>query len=123
MIWAGDQQTDFSEGDGLPSVIPMGLNLGLAGFPYFGSDIAGYMSQGTTPTTEELFYRWTTFGALTPVMRTHHGRSARENYQWEHDAGADRALSSLGAPAHAARRLPPRARAAATTAMACRWSG
>lgn len=88
VIWPGDQQTDFSEGDGLPSVIPMGINLGLAGFPYFGSDIAGYMSQGTAPTSEELFYRWTTFGALTPVMRTHHGRSARENYQWEADPGA-----------------------------------
>lgn len=87
VIWPGDQQTDFSEGDGLPSVIPMGINLGLAGFPYFGSDIAGYMSQGTSPTTEELFYRWTSFGALQPVMRTHHGRSATENYQWETDAG------------------------------------
>jgi alpha-glucosidase len=86
VVWAGDQQTDFSEGDGLPSVIPMGLNLGLAGFPYFGSDIAGYMSQGTQPTDHELFQRWTTFGALQPVMRTHHGRSARENVQWETDA-------------------------------------
>lgn len=86
VIWPGDQQTDFSEGDGMPSVIPMGINLGLAGFPYFGSDIAGYMSQDTTPTTEELFYRWTTFGAMQPVMRTHHGRSARENWQWEQDA-------------------------------------
>ena len=88
VVWAGDQQTDFSEGDGIGSVIPMGLNLGLAGFPYFGSDIAGYMSQSTIPTTEELFYRWVTFGALQPVMRTHHGRSARDNFQWENDAAA-----------------------------------
>jgi hypothetical protein len=87
VIWAGDQQTDFSDGDGLPSVIPIGLGLGLAGFPYFGHDVAGYMSQGTQPTNEELFYRWTTFGALSPVMRTHHGRSARENVQWETNAG------------------------------------
>jgi alpha-glucosidase len=86
VVWPGDQQTDFSDGDGLPSVIPMGLNLGLAGFPYFGSDIAGYMSQGTMPTSNELFHRWTTFGALQPVMRTHHGRSARENVQWETSA-------------------------------------
>lgn len=95
VLWPGDQQTDFSDGDGLPSVIPIALNTGLAGFPYFGSDIAGYMSQKTTvtpdtePTTQELFYRWTTFGALQPVMRTHHGRSARENYQWEADTGAE----------------------------------
>ncbi len=88
VIWSGDQQTDWSVGDGLPSVIPMGIGLGITGFPYFGGDIAGYMSQGTVPTSEELFYRWTAFGAFQPVMRTHHGRSARDNFQWEHDAGS-----------------------------------
>lgn len=87
VMWAGDQQTDFSDGDGLPSVIPIGLGLGLAGFPYFGHDIGGYMSQSTVPTTEELFYRWTTFGALSPVMRTHHGREVMKNVQWETNAG------------------------------------
>lgn len=87
VMWAGDQQTDWSEGDGLPSVIPIGLGLGLAGFPYFGHDIGGYMSQGTVPTSEELFYRWTTFGAMSPVMRTHHGRSVMENVQWEANDG------------------------------------
>lgn len=85
VIWPGDQQTDWSDGDGLPSVIPMGIGLGLTGFPYFGGDIGGYMSQGTTNTTEELWYRWASFGALQPVMRTHHGRSADANFQWEHD--------------------------------------
>ncbi len=89
-LWAGDQQTDFNAGDGLQSVIPMGLGLGVTGFPYFSHDIGGYITQGAgvTPTTEELFYRWVTFGALTPIMRTHHGRDARANYQWEADAGS-----------------------------------
>lgn len=86
VLWAGDQQTDFSEGDGLRSVIPMGIGLGVTGFPYFGHDIAGYMSQTTIPTTKELWFRWVTFGALSPVMRTHHGRSARMNWNWESDA-------------------------------------
>jgi alpha-glucosidase (family GH31 glycosyl hydrolase) len=87
VMWAGDQQTDWSDGDGFPSVIPIGLGLGLTGFPYFGHDIGGYMSQGTVSTSEELFYRWTTLGALSPVMRTHHGRNVDTNVQWEHDAG------------------------------------
>jgi sulfoquinovosidase len=87
VMWAGDQQTDFTEGDGYPSVIPIGLGMGLAGFPYYGHDIGGYMSQQTTPTTEELFYRWTSLGALTPVMRTHHGRAVKENVNWETNAG------------------------------------
>jgi alpha-glucosidase (family GH31 glycosyl hydrolase) len=85
VMWAGDQQTDWSEGDGMPSVIPMGLGLGVTGFPYYGSDIGGYMSQFTTPTTKELWFRWCTLGALSPVMRTHHGRSARDNWSWERD--------------------------------------
>ena len=88
VVWAGDQQTDFSAGDGLPSVIPMGIGLGLTGFPYFGHDIAGYMSQGTVPASEELWQRWVTFGALSPVMRTHHGRAMGENHSWETDAAA-----------------------------------
>jgi len=88
VLWAGDQQTDFTPGDGLASVIPMGIGLGVTGFPYFGHDIAGYMSQGTEPVSRELWFRWVTFGALSPVMRTHHGRSARANWSWERDAAS-----------------------------------
>ena len=88
VLWAGDQQTDWSVGDGLPSVIPMGLGLGVVGFPYFAHDVGGYMSQLTVPTSRELWFRWVTLGALTPVMRTHHGRSARENWSWESDAAS-----------------------------------
>ncbi|HOX42603.1 MAG TPA: glycoside hydrolase family 31 protein [Myxococcota bacterium] len=86
VLWAGDQLTDFSQGDGLPSVIPMGLNLGLSGFPYFAHDIGGYTGNIAPPTTRELWFRWVTLGALTPVMRTHHGRMAFANWSWESDA-------------------------------------
>jgi alpha-glucosidase len=86
VFWAGDQQTDFQEGDGLPSVIPMGIGTGVTGFPYFGSDIAGYMSAlADGPTSKELWFRWLSFGALSPVMRTHHGKSAFDNWNWESD--------------------------------------
>ena len=85
VMWAGDQQTDFSVGDGLPSVIPMGIGLGITGFPYYAHDIAGYQSAGTEPATKELWFRWCSLGALSPVMRTHHGRSAHANWHWEKD--------------------------------------
>jgi alpha-glucosidase (family GH31 glycosyl hydrolase) len=88
VVWAGDQQTDFQEGDGLPSVIPMGIGLGVTGFPYYGHDIAGYMHLLTTPTTRELWYRWVTLGALSPVMRTHHGRAPVASWHWERDAAS-----------------------------------
>lgn len=86
VVWAGDQQTDFTPDDGMASVVPIGIGLGMTGFPYFGHDIAGYMSQLTEPVTRELWFRWVTFGALSPVMRTHHGREARMNWNWESDA-------------------------------------
>ena len=85
VVWAGDQQTDFSVGDGLPSVVPMGLGLAMTGFPYYGSDIGGYASFGSEATTKALFFRWVELGALSPVMRTHHGKSAQANWQWEQD--------------------------------------
>ncbi len=86
VLWAGDQQTDWTTDDGMPSVIPMGIGLGVTGFPFFGHDIAGYMSELTEPSTKELWFRWLTFGALSPVMRTHHGRDAENNWNWEADA-------------------------------------
>ena len=123
VMWAGDQQTDWSDGDGFPSVIPIGLGLGLAGFPYFGHDIGGYMDQGTTTTSEELFYRWTTLGALSPVMRTHHGRQVDAERAVGVRRRHDRALPPLDAVSHAARRRTSRARSRASSEMACRCSG
>ena len=86
VVWAGDQRTSFQIDDGLPTVIPMGINLGLSGVSTYAHDIAGYQS-GTNPTsTKELFFRWTSLGALTPVMRTHHGIDARANWKFDSDA-------------------------------------
>ena len=70
IVWAGDQQCDWSEGDGIRTVVPAGLNLGLSGIPYFTHDIAGF-SGG--PSTKELYLRWTELGAFSPIMRTHRG--------------------------------------------------
>ncbi len=42
--WVGDQQTNWGELDGLPTVVPAMLNLGLAGQPFVTHDIAGFAS-------------------------------------------------------------------------------
>jgi alpha-glucosidase (family GH31 glycosyl hydrolase) len=88
VVWAGDQRTSFQPDDGLPTVVPMGINLGLAGVSTYAHDIAGYQSgRGRNPpSTKELFFRWTSLGALTPVMRTHHGIEARLNWRFDSDA-------------------------------------
>lgn len=86
VVWAGDQRTSFQKDDGLPTVIPMGINLGLAGVSMYAHDIAGYQSATNPPSTKELFFRWVSLGALTPVMRTHHGIDARRNWKLDSDA-------------------------------------
>jgi alpha-glucosidase (family GH31 glycosyl hydrolase) len=63
----------------------MALNLGLAGWSTTGSDIGGYQSATNPPTTKELFFRWSALGALEPAMRTHHGRTAKKNWQLDSD--------------------------------------
>jgi alpha-glucosidase (family GH31 glycosyl hydrolase) len=85
-VWPGDQRTDFEPDDGMPIVIPMGIGLGLGGVSTFGSDIAGYQSSTNPTSTKELFFRWTELGALSPVMRTHHGLSAHDNWRFDSDA-------------------------------------
>jgi alpha-glucosidase len=80
--WVGDQEADFSETDGLPTVVPAMLNLGLAGQPYVTHDIAGF-SGG--PGTKELYLRWTELGAFTPFMRTHDGNNRDKNWCWDRD--------------------------------------
>lgn len=82
VVWAGDQEADWSEGDGFPTVVTAGLNSGLSGVSVFTHDIGGF-SGG--PTTKELFWRWTELGAFTPVMRTHDGLKKSENYQFDSD--------------------------------------
>ncbi len=85
VVWAGDQNTDFDTLDGLPSIIPIGLNLGLSGASTYATDIAGYSNLDSPPTTKELYFRWSSLAALTPVMRTHHGNAADKNWHWLRD--------------------------------------
>ncbi len=76
----------FSPYDGLPTVVPALLNLGLSGVPYATHDIGGFSSLTTPPRTKELFLRWTELGAFTPIMRTHEGDKKDQNWQWDSDA-------------------------------------
>ncbi|MCX7959894.1 MAG: hypothetical protein N3B13_12705, partial [Deltaproteobacteria bacterium] len=40
VVWAGDQRTSFDEDDGLPTIIPIGIGLGICGVSNYGHDIA-----------------------------------------------------------------------------------
>jgi alpha-glucosidase (family GH31 glycosyl hydrolase) len=85
VIWAGDQRTDFETDDGLPTVVPIGIGLGIVGISTYGHDIAGYQSATNAPSTKELYFRWTELGAWSPVMRTHHGTVPKLEWSWMRD--------------------------------------
>jgi alpha-glucosidase (family GH31 glycosyl hydrolase) len=85
VVWAGDQRTSFDPDDGLPTVLPLGLGLAAAGVPVFTHDVGGYQSLGNPPTTRELWFRWASLGAFTPILRTHHGAFDDQNWQFDSD--------------------------------------
>lgn len=83
--WAGDQRTSFDADDGYPTVVPMSIGAGVSGIAWYGSDIAGYQSLDNPPSTKELWFRWCTLGAFSPLMRTHHGAYKDDNWQFDSD--------------------------------------
>ncbi|MBR0164752.1 MAG: alpha-glucosidase [Lachnospiraceae bacterium] len=81
LLWAGDQCVDYSEDDGLPSVITAALSAGLSGMGLHTSDIGGYTTLFHLMRDEELLLRWTEMAVFTPVMRTHEGNRPESNVQ------------------------------------------
>ena len=76
--WSGDINNDFAT---LEAQIPLGLNTGLSGVPYWGTDVGGFFHP--IPETGELYARWFQLGAFSPIFRSH-GWVWREHVPWAH---------------------------------------
>ncbi|NCG18604.1 MAG: hypothetical protein GWP91_06290 [Rhodobacterales bacterium] len=85
VVWAGDQRTSFDTDDGMPSVLPMGLGMAASGVPVFTHDVGGYQSVGNPPSDKELWFRWASLGAYSPILRTHHGAFEADNWKFDSD--------------------------------------
>lgn len=85
MVWAGDQLVNWSLHDGLASVIPAGISLGICGIGYFHYDIGGFHSLNQIYRTKENFMRWTELAAFTMTMRTHESIKPYDNLQFDSD--------------------------------------
>jgi alpha-glucosidase len=85
LMWAGDQNVDWSRDDGLPSALTGALSLAMSGHGLHHSDIGGYTTLYGLHRTKELFLRWAEFAAFTPLMRTHEGNRPRDNWQFDGD--------------------------------------
>ena len=84
-MWAGDQNVDWSEDDGLPSAITAALSLGLSGHGLNHSDMGGYTTLYGMKRTKELLMRWVEHSALSPFMRSHEGNRPGDNWQFDSD--------------------------------------
>lgn len=76
LVWSGDIGTTFSA---MRNQIAAGLNMGLAGIPWWTTDIGGF--HGGNPDDEsyrEVFARWFEWGTFCPVMRVHGDREPRQ---------------------------------------------
>ena len=83
LMWAGDQVVDWNIDDGLASVIPAALSLGICGIGYHHSDIGGYSTFFKYKRTPEVFMRWAEHSVFTMAMRTHEGNIPERNIQFD----------------------------------------
>jgi alpha-D-xyloside xylohydrolase len=92
--WAGDNQPNFGEQDGLPSVIVAGLSAAMSGFSIWGHDVGGYLNANFSPVSAaDLFIRWTQFGCFSPIMQMHRqvNKDDERQYPWGYlEHGEDR---------------------------------
>ena len=80
-LWSGDT---FSTWKALQAQIMEGMNIGLSGIPYWGTDTGGFVP--TPEFSPELFARWFQFSAFCPSFRSH-GRSWHLHLPWGWNLG------------------------------------
>lgn len=72
LVWSGDVQSTFAD---LRAQITCAIHMGVAGIPWFTTDMGGFA--GGDPKSEqfkELYIRWCQFSCFSPVMRNHGDR-------------------------------------------------
>lgn len=69
LVWSGDIHSSFAS---LRNQFAAGLNMGIAGIPWWTTDIGGFHGGNPKdPAFQELLVRWFQYGAFCPVMRLH----------------------------------------------------
>lgn len=77
LVWSGDTDASFQS---MRYQYQIGLNMGLAGIPWWTSDIGGFHGgNNNDPEFRELLIRWFQFATYCPVLRMHGDREPHEN--------------------------------------------
>ncbi|ATZ49071.1 hypothetical protein BCIN_04g02660 [Botrytis cinerea B05.10] len=99
LVWSGDIASSWSS---FRNQLTAGLNMGLAGIPWWTTDIGGFHGgDPTDPAFRELFVRWFQWGTFCPVMRLHGDREPKQPQVGEGGgatclSGADNEVWSYG---------------------------
>lgn len=108
LVWSGDIHSSY---ESLRNQFAAGLNMGLAGIPWWTTDIGGFHGGWIEdPAFHELLIRWFQYGLFSPVMRLHGDRephlpqlgttggaaciSGSPNEVWSYGEDVERILSS-----------------------------
>lgn len=76
LVWSGDIASSFNS---MRNQLAAGLNMGMAGIPWWTTDIGGFHGgDPNDPAFRELFVRWFEWGTFCPVMRLHGDREPRQ---------------------------------------------
>jgi len=69
LVWSGDVDSSFR---GLREQFTAGLNMGIAGIPWWTTDIGGFLrGNPEDPHFRECLVRWFEYGVFSPVFRLH----------------------------------------------------
>lgn len=72
LVWSGDIHSDWET---FRSQLCAGLNMGIAGIPWWTTDIGGFSGGNPSdPAFQQLLVRWFQWGTFCPVMRLHGDR-------------------------------------------------
>jgi alpha-D-xyloside xylohydrolase len=76
LVWSGDIHSSFPS---MRRQVTAGIHMGLAGIPWFTTDIGGFGGgRVDDPAFHELLVRWFQLGTFLPVMRSHGDRAPGE---------------------------------------------
>ena len=72
LVWTGDVQSNF---ESFKDQVISGQNMGIAGIPWWTTDIGGFMTDNwDDPDFKELLIRWYQYGVFCPILRMHGNR-------------------------------------------------
>lgn len=103
LVWSGDIMSTYED---FRKQICAGIHMGIAGIPWWTTDIGGFHGGVTAdPDFRELLVRWFQFGTFCPVMRIHGCRQPVEQIvnqagEVRENTGADNEIWSFGEEAY-----------------------